>query len=171
MSKMRSEQLVFISHAADADGDIAKALKEWIEQRYESVNVFVSSVPGCISGGKLWESEVLRNLNSANVMIVLLTKESVNQLWVTFEIGFALGRSSNVKIFPVLCKNTPVNEVPSPISSLELYDLTKDGVFENMLSELDRAMKKRRNTSADDNELKKLLNDGIQVPVIFDVVF
>lgn len=96
---------VFISYAA-ADrhwaGELADALTDegvrvwWVDQE--------------IRPGERWAEAVEEALRESRVIVFLLTPESLNSPWASFEVGAALG--ANKKIIPILRENLKRSRLP-----------------------------------------------------------
>ena len=66
MSEDSAKPLVFISHAASEDRDIAITFKDWIIKEYglSTDNVFASSSPDSIKGRDFFTSEISNALRT-----------------------------------------------------------------------------------------------------------
>ncbi|MBN2580340.1 MAG: toll/interleukin-1 receptor domain-containing protein [Pirellulales bacterium] len=121
---------VFISHAT-ADKWIAKVLCEKIEAT--GAKTFRDDRD--INGGDDIPDQIRRQIIRSNEMIVLLTPESVDRLWVHWEVGAAWGRRSNARIVAILC-HVSVDTIPNIIGS-------KKAVSINSFNDYLEALKKR----------------------------
>jgi len=95
---------VFITHINEHD-ELALAIKMFLEASIEPsqpLNVFVSSEPGRILPGEDWLQRLKQELNSAKVVIPLLTKSSLKRPWVNLETGAAW--ITDKKILPIWCE-------------------------------------------------------------------
>lgn len=152
-SKTR-QPIVFISHCANADGDIAAKLKEWIETQYQTkgVRVFVSSsehdgvIENSIKSGTFAKSEIGKKLASHDVLISLLTPTSVKRPWVIFEsgAGFCKGRA----FIPMLCRGLEIESIDdgNPLKELEVRSANEPRKFATILRELDKALNGKHST-------------------------
>src|SRR5207245_1239204 len=87
---------VFISHIAE-ERDVAAMLKAGIQEAFgKDFPVFVSSDSTSIKSGKPWYDEILAHLRSTEVVILLITKRSVDRRWINFEAGVGLGENAAV---------------------------------------------------------------------------
>lgn len=158
--------IVFISHFANDDGDIAAKLKLWIETQYKTkiAQVFVSSSENdgysenSIKSGMLATSEIGKNLKSFDVLISLLTPNSIKRPWVIFESGVGFGRGKH--FIPILCRKLDRKsmDIHNPLKDLQVRSASKPEEFETILRELDKALGDKH-TSIGVEELRKALCD------------
>ena len=83
---------VFVSHAT-ADKWVAKVICEKIE----STGASTFRDDRDIDGGDDIPEKIRQQIIRSREMVVLLTPESVDRLWVLFELGAAWGRRSNFR--------------------------------------------------------------------------
>lgn len=161
--KMRRKTIVFISHYADGDGDIAAKLKEWIETQYRAKNVAVFSSSSeyggdasdnSIKSGTLSMSAIDKHLVRHDVLISLLTPESVKRPWVVFEAGVGFGKGK--AFLPILCRGGKLNSLPKPFSDLYVREASSKQKFNTILKEIDKALG-YKHTSVGVEELRNCL--------------
>jgi hypothetical protein len=112
---------VFISHISE-ESSIAAALKVGIRQAFGGeFPVFVSSDTTSIKSGKPWYDEILAHLRTAEVVIVLVTKRSVDRRWINFEAGVGLGENSAV--IPAVVGSFQKGSIGLPLSHLQARDI------------------------------------------------
>jgi len=109
------DHLAFISHVSE-EKEIAEALKKHLEQDFEGLEVFVSTVS--IGAGQEWVEELKKALGEAQVEIVLCSPESVTQPWLNFEAGAAWIRE-NIQMIPVCHLGSTPKKLPEPLRSLQ----------------------------------------------------
>jgi hypothetical protein len=80
---------VFVSWSGEASHDAAQALKEWLPNVIQAVDVFLSSED--IAKGSLWFAELEAVLDESAFGILCLTPENLAAPWILFEAG-ALGK-------------------------------------------------------------------------------
>lgn len=108
---------VFISHIGD-ESPIALELKKLLNEVFtEAIPVFVSSDYESIVSGEEWYRRVVESIKSSKVVIVLISKESVDRPWVNFEAG--VGAGSNSKIFPVAIRGFNLGDLKPPLQPLQ----------------------------------------------------
>lgn len=160
MSERANIKHVFISHAADEDGEEAAALSDWLKTAYKNIDVFVSSLNSIECGCNPMES-LLNGLRKTDALILLMTPAAVNNSWVVFEAGFAYGNKCRGKnpnnVLPIVCKGADVSNVPKPILSLmQAKDISRRDGLEQALSRLDSILKQSHTKSIE--PLRELLS-------------
>ena len=97
ITQSKTNYQVFLSHAT-ADKWVAKVICEKIEAT--GASTFRDDRD--IDGGDDIPEKIRQQIIRSREMLVLLTPESVNRLWVLFELGAAWGRRSNFRIVTIL---------------------------------------------------------------------
>jgi hypothetical protein len=90
---------IFLSHWSN-ESTIALLLKEWLENVFDDINVFVSSSENDIDYGQEWERAMFEALDQANLLIVLVSTKSYNRKWIHIETGYSLAK----KIKPLIIR-------------------------------------------------------------------
>jgi hypothetical protein len=103
---------VFISYSSQ-DVDFAKALKHALSKTGESV-LSDQELPA----GEDWDSGIQRALREANVVILLVTPESLSSKIVNYEIGSAIG--AGTPVLPVLLRE--VAPLPKYLQQVQAID-------------------------------------------------
>lgn len=110
---------VFISHS-DADMIFARHVRNLLVRR---VNAQVFTTED-LSPGQKWESKLRNELSSADVVVALLTPNSVDSSWVLQEIGAAWALEK--LIIPVVTKRDVLSKLPVSLERsciIELADV------------------------------------------------
>jgi len=108
---------VFISHVS-TETDVAQYLKQRLDRDFLGLlDIFVSSDRQTIAAGAKWLEEVEKALKSADLQIVLCSKESVGRPWVNFEAGAVWLRG--IPVIPVCHSGLKLTDLPIPLSMLE----------------------------------------------------
>ena len=122
---------IFFSHSS-LDKEVVKYLKDkLIEYTGGTVQIFVSSDGESIPFGKNWLSTIEHGLEESKIMFLLVTPNSINNLWLSFEAGF--GYSKNIRVIP-LCFKVSVSDLKYPLGMLQGYDLQSADSFNNIIS-------------------------------------
>lgn len=116
---------VFVSWSGKQSQQFAEALKEWLEQCIQSVEVFFS--PDDIEKGENWQAKISNELQDTNYGIVCLTAENINAPWVHFEAG-ALSKLLDSRVM-VLAININFSDIKGPLKSFQATKLEKEDVF------------------------------------------
>lgn len=118
---------VFVSHAT-ADKWLARMLCEKIE----STGATTFRDDRDIDGGDDIPEEIRRQIKQSKEIIVLLTPESVERVWVTLEVGAAWGWSKRIRITMVMC-HVSVDPIPDMIKNKKAISLNE---LDNFLTQL-----------------------------------
>jgi hypothetical protein len=117
---------VFISFVHE-EQDVAEAVQRFIEEVLE-VRAFVSCDKWAMFAGDQWLERIKEALKRAQVVVLMLSRESVVRPWVNFEAGAAWLQGTAV--IPVCFKNLSLADLPKPYSGLQAVDLTDvDGQY------------------------------------------
>ena len=106
---------IFISHAA-VDEEIARSIKQHLEDAFPDQTVFVSSDPEDLKPGDDWISKILEGLESARCVLALVTERGLKRKWVWFEAGRTW--FSGVKLVPCCLGKIRKDNLPAPFSGL-----------------------------------------------------
>jgi hypothetical protein len=114
---------IFISHISDET-----AVAQWLKDRLNrdflgALDIFVSSDRSTIEAGRKWLDEVENALNTADMQIVLCSRESVGRPWVNFEAGAVWLRG--IPVVPVCHSGLEPEGLPVPLSMLEGLSLSR----------------------------------------------
>jgi hypothetical protein len=111
---------VFISHIS-AESELAQRLKQRLENDFLGlIDIFVSSDHKTIKAGTKWLDEVDKALKSADLQIILCSKESVGRPWVNFEAGAVWLRG--ISVIPVCHSGMKPTDLPVPLSMLQAVE-------------------------------------------------
>jgi TIR domain len=114
---------VFISHIS-SETQLAQSLKQRLDRDFLGLlDIFVSSDQKTIQAGQKWLEEVDKALRSADLQVVLCSKESVGRPWVNFEAGAVWLRG--IPVIPVCHSGTKPSELPVPLSMLQGIELSQ----------------------------------------------
>lgn len=160
----RRKLIVFISHHADGDGELAVKLKQWLETQYQTKNieVFVSSsendgtTRNSIQSGTIAKEAIAKKLANHDVLISLFTPTSIERPWVIFESGIGFGRGRT--FIPILCKGLDWDsiDIHNPLKDLEVRNAQDPKKFDTILYEIDKALG-RKHTNVGVEDLRKCL--------------
>ncbi len=116
---------VFVSWSGELSQKFAGALKEWLEQCIQSVEVFFS--PEDIEKGDNWQLKLSNELHDANYGIVCLTPENIDAPWIHFEAG-ALSKMLDSKVM-VLAMNINFSDIKGPLKAFQATKFECDDIF------------------------------------------
>ena len=108
---------IFISHIS-SETELAQHLKQRLEKHFLGLlDIFVSSDRETIQAGSKWLEEVDKALKSADLQIILCSKESVGRPWVNFEAGAVWLRG--IPVIPLCHSGMRPNDLPVPLGMLQ----------------------------------------------------
>lgn len=127
-----TKPIIFFSHSSK-DRDVLSRLKDlFVDKTGGSIEVFLSSDGQSIPLGRNWVHRVEAALDSASLMIVFLTPNSVNSSWIYFEAGYAY--SKNIRVIPVGFLGVDLTNVPPPLSLLQGFNIKSTDGLDNLIA-------------------------------------
>jgi TIR domain len=130
--KRRAQYVVFLSHSS-LDAWIAKVIAEKIEAL--GARCWIDEKD--LEGGDVIADDILKGIDACQEAIVLISPNSVESQWVSFEIGGV--RAQRKRVTPVL-NNVKPQQMPTMLD-IKGIDLNR---FEQFLSQLKRRISKAR---------------------------
>jgi hypothetical protein len=116
---------IFVSHIGE-ERPVALRIKAFLETALTPAPpVFVSSDYESIESGEEWYQAILEGLKKSQVVIALLSPNSVDRRWINFEAGFGLGRGA--RVIPVVWRGLSKGAVGLPLSHFHSRELTNQG--------------------------------------------
>lgn len=80
-----------------------------------------SSASGGCKPGNVWVNEIESRLLSSNVILVVLTRNSLGRPWIYFESGYGFSRRKS-QVIP-LCFGISISDVPLPLAMFQCYEI------------------------------------------------
>jgi len=111
---------LFLSHAA-IDRKLAEHVRQTLLAAMPGLRVFLASKPGHIEAARPWFQEILSELESADLYVVLLTPQSVDRPWIAFESGAAW--MSDRKLVLATAGGLVKASIPWPLGGLQALAL------------------------------------------------
>lgn len=128
---------VFISYD-QADAPLAKKVKDALELDGLKVYGYIRDLPSI-------RDIVNQQLKDADAMVVLLTPEATNSMWVRAEIDYALGEKNfRGRLIPVLVgppERFPENSIPWILRRLKMIKIPERGRYEENIWKITKALK------------------------------
>jgi hypothetical protein len=127
------QPLVLISHSSK-DMELASALVEFLRAGLLINRIRCSSVDGFrLPAGVQTDSQLRAEVNSTNVLIGLITPNSLASAYVMFELGARWGAGSFM--IPLLAGVTP-DEIRGPLSGLNALSASNDSQLHQLLADI-----------------------------------
>lgn len=105
---------VFVSWSGDTSLEVAKAIKDWLPNVIQSVDVFLSSVD--IAPGEQWFTKLGSVLDQSDFGILCLTSVNLSEPWILYEAGALSKRFENAQVVPLLI-DVKIDDVKPPLSN------------------------------------------------------
>lgn len=122
---------IFISHASE-DSSLANHFKNYLESKYQSLDVFVSGKN--LVGGSVPYTELQNLLTECRIIITLLTKKSIENKWVNFESGAGILTNKTV---PVIFDTSKEDFERSPFKMIQYRQSDRAGI-EKLFDDISR---------------------------------
>ena len=122
---------VLISWSGERGKAIASALKNWLPNVFQKLQVFMSDHD--IQAGARWGSELGGTLEACNFGIICLTPESLESHWLTFEAGALSKATKESRVIPYRFQ-LQSSDVGPPLSQFQGVDANAEGTFKLVLS-------------------------------------
>jgi hypothetical protein len=118
---------VFISHIHE-EALIATAVQRYLQDTLKrETNIFPSSDQWQVLAGENWLARIKRELQSATVVILLLSHQSVVRPWVNFEAGAAW--LADKVVIPTCFGDQHKDELPRPYGDLQAVYLPDEANY------------------------------------------
>ncbi|MFZ4071043.1 MAG: toll/interleukin-1 receptor domain-containing protein [Caulobacterales bacterium] len=128
---------ILISHSA-ADQMAAELLKSClVSLSHERISVWYSSdrsTAGGMAVGGQWFQQLQEVLRESEVIVALVTPNSVNSPWIYFESGSVVNRDYS-SVVPVTL-GLPLDRVPMPLAGYQGYDLARLEALKEFVAKL-----------------------------------
>jgi hypothetical protein len=149
---------VFISHKVSGHGEAAEAIKHELENYGpEKLKIFASPA---LSPGVKWQPEVLKEIETADLFILLYLVEGIDMDWCLYEAGY-FEREAQKTGRKLICVNNPGRSLPGPLETRQRLEATERGA-EELLKAIYKDQEKPVRPDLFDREHMKLLDQLIQ---------
>ena len=138
---------VFISWSGDTSLKVAQQFREWLPGVINSIKPYVSSED--IDKGARWSSDIAKELADSTFGILCVTKDNIDEPWLSFEAG-ALSKTMEKSFVTPFLFDIKRAEVHGPILQFQSTIFEKDDI---------KKMLKTLNKACDDNGLADKLFD------------
>lgn len=122
---MRQER-VFVSWSGERSKAIASALKLWLQDVFQGLQVWMSDHD--IQAGARWDVEIGKILNESKIGIICLTPESLKSHWLTFEAGALSTAIEQSRVIPYRF-GLASSDIAPPLSQFQDVAANEDGTY------------------------------------------
>lgn len=116
---------VFVSWSGSVSHDVAKAIKEWLPNVIQAVDVFLSSED--IAKGSVWFHELGTVLDESGFGILCLTRDNLSAPWILYEAGALGKRFGHTRVAPLLI-NLRSSDLSGPLSHFNAALVDKEEI-------------------------------------------
>lgn len=117
---------VFLSFIHEEE-KVAKAVQQFLKDKLDKQSVFMSADRWQVFAGEIWLDRIEQELDSAKVVILVLSKRSVVRPWVNFEAGAAwLAKKA---VIPVCFGDLLKENLPKPYSGITALALPDEADY------------------------------------------
>lgn len=146
---------IFVSHIGE-EKEFVLELVETLSIKFPgAIDFFVSSDSKKLRGGDQWFNVIKKNIEDADIVFVICSKNSVKRPWINFEAG--AGYMLGIRTIPLCHSGLKPIDLPKPFEFLHAYDLSKETDIK-ALFELIAEEAKLENPSADYFEISEKLS-------------
>lgn len=158
VNSKQSQIKIFISHK-EADLELAKALVKLLDSALEirKDDIRCTSVPGYkFDPGEDIIAAIRKEVNESDVLIGLLTPESLKSSYVLFELGARWGLKKH--LIPLLANGADYVDLPAPIKQNNAIKLQYESDVYDLIDLIsDKLNSKKQKTSSYKEELNNLV--------------
>lgn len=143
---------VFISHKISGHGKAVKKIKKELEfHSGKKLKIFVSPA---LSPGTVWNPKVLKEIEKADLFVMLYLVQGIEMDWCLYEAGY-FEREALKTNRKLICVTNPGSNLPGPLETRTRIEADKDGI-EQLLEAIYRDTEKpvRRDFFDRENEHK-----------------
>jgi hypothetical protein len=127
-----SNPVVFFSHSSKDSQPLARLKERFVSATGGSIDIFLSSDGQSIHLGRNWVHQVEEALESARLMFIFVTANSLRSNWLFFESGFAY--SKGIRVIPVGFLGADLAELAPPLSLLQGFNINSEGSLNNIIA-------------------------------------
>ena len=117
---------VFISFIHEEE-KFAEAVQQFLKDKFCNQTVFMSADKWQVIAGEIWLDRIQQELDSAKVVILMLSQKSVRRPWVNFEAGAAW--LTKKAVIPVCFGDMSKDQLPKPYSGIQALSLPDEGYY------------------------------------------
>jgi len=131
---------VFLSWSGNKSHKVAKVFRDWFPSVIQSIEPYVSSED--IDKGARWSTDIAKELEDSTFGILCVTKDNINEPWLTFEAG-ALSKTMDKSFVSPFLFDIKRSEVDGPILQFQSTIFQKDDI-KKLIKTLNKACGKNK---------------------------
>jgi hypothetical protein len=117
---------IFVSWSGDRSKTIANALKHWLPDVFQGIQIWMSDHD--IQAGARWSNELGGELESSSFGILCLTPDNLQSHWLTFEAGALSKAIKESRVAPYRFQ-LRASDVGPPLSQFQGVDANEEGTL------------------------------------------
>ena len=133
---------VFLSWSGPRSRKVAIIFREWLPSVIQEIVPYVSSED--IDKGARWSTDIANELSDSTFGILCVTRENINEPWLTFEAGALSKSMENAYVSPFLF-DIKQSEIDGPILQFQSTTFEKDDL-KKLVTTLNKACDQDRLT-------------------------
>lgn len=133
---------VFLSWSGPRSHKVAIIFREWLPSVIQEIVPYVSSED--IDKGARWSTDIANELSDSTFGILCVTRENINEPWLTFEAGALSKSMENAYVSPFLF-DIKQSEIDGPILQFQSTTFEKDDL-KKLVTTLNKACDQDRLT-------------------------
>jgi hypothetical protein len=123
---------IFFSHSSLDKRQLGRLKEVFCAKTGGAIDVFLSSDGQSIPLGTNWVYRVQEGLESAALMLVFITPNSVGSSWIYFEAGFSYAKQ--IRVIPIGFLGFDLLRVGHPLSLLQGFNITSGDTLNNLIA-------------------------------------
>lgn len=123
---------IFFSHSSLDKGQLNRLKEAFCAKTGGAVEVFLSSDGQSIPLGRNWVYRVQEGLETASLMLVFITPNSINSSWVYFEAGYSYAKQ--VRVIPIGFLGVDLAQIGPPLSLLQGFNIASADTLNNLIA-------------------------------------
>ena len=117
---------IFISFIHEEE-KFAEAVQQFLKDKFTNQTVFMSADKWQVMAGEIWLDRIQQELDSAKVVLLMLSQKSVLRPWVNFEAGAAW--LTKKAVIPVCFGDLSKDQLPKPYSGIQAVALPDEAHY------------------------------------------
>jgi hypothetical protein len=150
--------IIFFSHSS-RDKKYLIALKNKIlHLTSNTIEIFQSSDGESIPFGNNWVHKIEYNLNTARLMFVFVSPNSLKSNWLYFESGYSY--SKGIKVIPIGINGIDIGKLAPPINLLQGFNITSFEGLNNLITVINREFSCTFTEKFDNDDYEEILSNS-----------
>ncbi len=123
---------IFFSHSSKDKDALVKLKEMFCKKTGNTIDVFLCSDGQSIPLGRNWVHKVQEAMESAKIMVIFVTPNSIISNWLYFETGFAY--SKGIRVVPVGFLGVDLGKMSPPLSLLQGFNISNKDGLDNLIA-------------------------------------